>query len=385
MTGCGCVTAAGAGVGALFGAWLAGGRAIRPVRRFDTSMLAVHVGGEMPDPAPGHAHRGAAHLDVALDEALAASGLPSGACVATVVATTKGFLDSGRTVAERGEAHGVGLPARWLAARVADRVGARRPDSGWFADPVTVSTACASGTSALALVAAAAPMISRQGIDAVIVAGVDLLSDFVFRGFAALHAMDSAPCRPFDRGRAGMTASEAAAVIVLEPESRARDRGANVLATLLGGGITNDAAHPTAPSRDGAGLARAIDCALRRAEVVAADLGHVHAHGTATVFNDAMEVRAFGTALGDAAALVPVTTLKGTVGHAFGAAGVVETIASIEAVRRGVVPGIAGLDDPEPGLRLLRAPADLRSPVFLKVNAGFGGFDAAVVVAGERG
>jgi 3-oxoacyl-[acyl-carrier-protein] synthase II len=194
--------------------------------------------------------------------------------------------------------------------------------------------------------------------------------------------MDAAPCRPFDAARAGMSASEAAAVVVLEPESKARARGTQILGRLHGWGLANDAVHPTAPARDGAGLARAVEAAMSMAGVGASSLGHVHAHGTATVFNDAMEVQALTRALGPAARDVPVTTLKGTIGHTFGAAGLVETIASLEAVRSGSLPAIRGLVRPDGALRFVREPWAVTSPWFLKVGAGFGGFDAAVVFEG---
>ena len=386
VTGTGCVTPLGSGVAALYDGWLAGACGIRAVRRFPVEPLAVRIGGEMEDPAGPWPEglRGAAHLDDCLAQALSASALPRGARVAVIVATTKGFLDAGRGTAVGDPSHDIGTPARWVAGRLRERFGLDVAPIGSGFRPMTISTACASGTAALAVAAARTPAMSAAGLDAVVVAGVDLLSDFVFRGFAALAAMDPNPCRPFDTHRAGMSASEAAAVIVLEPSARARARGARVLGWITGWGLANDAAHATAPSRDGSGMAHAIGDALGRAGLDASELGHVHAHGTATVFNDAMEVRALTSALGEASRDVVVTTLKGTIGHAFGVAGLVETIASLEAVSRGVIPAIRGLVTPEPGLRLATSPVSLASPRFLKIGAGFGGFDAAVVVEGVR-
>jgi 3-oxoacyl-[acyl-carrier-protein] synthase II len=177
-----------------------------------------------------------------------------------------------------------------------------------------------------------------------------------------------------------MSASEAAAAIVLERDARARARGASILGRVLGAGLANDATHPTAPDREGRGLARAIGEAMAASGVAAEDLGHVHAHGTATVFNDAMEIRALHAALGPAAARVPVTALKGSVGHSFGPSGLVETIASLEAVRAGRLPGVVGLTRPESGLDLVTAARAVERRTFLKTGAGFGGFDAALVV-----
>lgn len=374
VTGYGCVTPLGAGVPALIDGWTARRCAIRPVRRFDTSSLRVRLGGEMSDVPALDGLRGPGHLRPALDEAMAASGLPARTRVLVLLATTKGFLESGLQVETRHPAHDIARPARFVADELRlrfsiDVVAAR-----------TVSTACASGVTTLAV--AMSEMDRADAPDAVVCAGVDLLSDFVFRGFAALAAMDAAPCRPFDVGRAGMSASEAAAVVVLEREEPARSRGATVFGRILGAGLANDAVHPTAPDHDGGGMTRAVADALRAARVPVDALGHVHAHGTATVLNDAMELRALAASLGAAAGRVPVTTLKGNIGHTFGPAGLVEVIASIEAVRAGVASPVTGLVRPEGMLDVLMDARRLARPTFLKTSAGFGGFAAAVVAEG---
>jgi 3-oxoacyl-[acyl-carrier-protein] synthase II len=388
VTGYGCVTPLGEGAAALYGGWRDGRRAIAPVRRFDTSGLEVRIGGEMPDPRgqPRGALRGAAHLETALAEALASSGLPPGIRPAILVATTKGFLESGAEVAARAETLDAGLPARWLVERLAsgrgDRFGAASSPGGLPPGAATVSTACSSGTAALALAWSRRGALEEGRFDAILIAGVDLLSDFVFRGFSALRAMDPAPCRPFDVRRAGMSAAEAAAVLILETAGAARARGAPARGFLLGGGLGGDAIHPTAPSRDGRGMAVAVAGALRTSRTAPSDLGHVHAHGTATVFNDSMELRALERALGPEAREAPLTTVKGSIGHAFGPAGLVEVIASLEAVGAGFLPGVAGLEAPEAGWPVLSSGISPRGPRFLKLGAGFGGFNAAVVMEG---
>lgn len=380
VTGYGCVTSLGEGVEALYEGWRSGRRGLAPIRRFDTSALGCRIGGEMPDPAgwTGGGRRGARHLEAALAEALASSGLPPGARTAFLVATAKGFLESGAEVAARSETMDPGLPARWLGERMAPERGDLVAGGGM----TTVSTACASGTAALALASSMGRALEEGRWDAILCAGVDLLSDFVFRGFAALGAMDPAPCRPFDLDRAGMSASEAAAVLVLESPAAARARGAPARGLLLGGGLGCDASHPTAPNRDGGGMATAIAGALRTSGTDPSRLGHIHGHGTATVFNDAMEIRALERALGPGARGVPLTTVKGNIGHSFGPAGLVEAIASLEAVRRGFLPPVAGLERPEPGWPPLVRGEAVRGPRFLKLGAGFGGFNAAVVLEG---
>jgi 3-oxoacyl-[acyl-carrier-protein] synthase II len=372
VTGAGSVTSLGPGMEGLLAGWTEGVRAIAAIRRFSTERLPVHLGAEMPDP-PGpwpDGLRGAAHLDAAVEEALAQSGLSADSRTLVLVATTKGFLDDGTGSEVGGSAADPGTPAR--------RIGARFRES----ECATVSTACAGGTAALVLALARADELRRGAFDAILVAGVDLLSDFVYRGFAALAAVDPAPCRPFDESRAGLSPAEAAAAVVIETAGRARARGAVPLGRLLGGGLSSDAGHPTSPDPEGVGLARAIRGAMARAGAEAADLGHVHAHGTGTVLNDAMEIRALHRALGAEAADVPLTTLKGNIGHPFGAAGVVEFAASLAAVRAGALPGIAGLDAPLRGIDASSRPRAVRSGAFLKVGAGFGGFNAALVAEG---
>ncbi len=383
VTGLGAVSAAGPGTGALLRAWRSGERCIRPVRRFDVAALPCGVGGEMPDPGTPAASglRGEAHLRDAVEEALRCAALPAGSRVRLVLSTTKGLLASGDEVARGAATLDPALATRRLAALLRAE-GFPVAGPGGVGDGALVSVACAGGTAAAGVALAAAEELRRGDADAVLCAGIDLLSDFVFRGFAALQAMDPAPCRPFDRGRAGMSASEGAAAILLETRDAARRRGARVRGRLLGFGLAADGTHRTAPRRDGAGLAAAVTGALAMAGVAPEALGHVHAHGTATPFNDAMEVAALRAALGPAAARVPATTLKGTVGHAFGAAGLLELVASLLALESGAVPPIAGLADPEPDLLLPREPFRPVSPLFLKVGAGFGGFNAALVAEG---
>jgi len=382
VTGYGCVTPLGRGPGALYDGWLAGDCAIRPVRRFDTSALNVELAGEIPDdavPTVAGEPRGATVLRAAVDDAMEQAGLPSGFRPLVVCATAKGFLESGAQVAARDTLHDYRRPRTVIARHLTDRHGASaEASSGGF----TVSTACASGTVALGLALAHEDLLREGGYDAIVCIGVDLISDFVYSGFASLQAVDREPCRPFDRSRAGMSPAEGAAAVVLETPEAAARRGAVPRGRLLGWGSAADGVHLTAPDREGRGMARAVRAALASAGIEAAELGHAHLHGTATAYNDAMEVFALRACLGEACASVPATTLKGTIGHTFGASGLVETVGSLEAVRRGVLPAIRGLTDPEPGLDLVTSPRDLTGHTFLKTSAGFGGFNAAVVLEG---
>jgi 3-oxoacyl-(acyl-carrier-protein) synthase len=239
-----------------------------------------------------------------------------------------------------------------------------------------VSVACVSG---LIAIAQGVKIIQRDEADAVIVVGVDSLSEFVMAGFTALKALDPIGCRPFDRERSGLSPGEAGAAIVLVrkdflPQSRIRIRGF---------GSSNDANHLTGPSRDGSGLALAIRVALKSAKLVASNIDNVHAHGTGTSYNDAMESLALNSIFGDNCP--PVSGSKGMLGHTLGAAGVIETICCILAMENNFLPGTPRLNSPADGVskNLLREPRDGKLKNILKLNTGFGGMNGALILSNE--
>ena len=196
-------------------------------------------------------------------------------------------------------------------------------------------------------------------------------------GFTALKAIDPSGCRPFDQDRRGLSPGEAGAAIVL---TRAELMPSSVI-TLGGWGSSNDANHMTGPARDGSGLAQAIRSALAMADLQAAKIDYVNAHGTGTPYNDAMESAALRAVFG--ASCPPVSGSKGMLGHTLGAAGVVETILCVLAMRERRLPGTPRLGIPAEG-----SPADLvleprsvsRLDHVLKLNTGFGGVNGALIL-----
>lgn len=240
-----------------------------------------------------------------------------------------------------------------------------------------VSLACASGAAAMAL---GAGLVRGGRADAVLVAGVDILSDFVVAGFHALKSIDPAGCRPFGRDRRGLSPGEAAAAIVL---ARRANPGARTF-RLLGWGTSNDANHLTGPSRDGRGLALAMARALENANIPPGRVGYINAHGTGTVYNDAMEALAVKAVFGNAPP--PISSTKGLTGHTLGAAGVLESVICLQAMETGLLPGTAGLDIPDSAAppSLLTAPCQCPAlDVALNVNSGFGGINAAILFGSE--
>ena len=214
----------------------------------------------------------------------------------------------------------------------------------------------------------------------------DAVTEFVYSGFASLLALDPEGARPFDRHRRGLTLGEGAAVALVMDERRARESGRAVLGSVTGWGMSCDANHMTGPAKDGSGLARAVRSALARAAQAHDGIGSISAHGTGTSFNDAMELRAFRSVLGEA--LPPVYSVKGALGHTLGAAGLVEVIVGLESLRRGQVPPSVNLKEPDAdaeGVVSAQARPQAKDAAVLSTNSGFGGINAAVVLRGAAG
>lgn len=238
--------------------------------------------------------------------------------------------------------------------------------------PMVVSHACVSGVSAIIQ---AARIIRAGRFDHVIVTGADRLTPFVVSGFASFQAMSDTPSRPFDAARDGINLGEAAATVVLSANS-----GNAPLARVLGGSTSNDANHISGPSRTGEELGFAIRNAIRESGISASDIASISAHGTATVYNDEMESKAFELlGLSDA----PLHSLKGYTGHTLGAAGILETALLVESMRVGETIASVGFENNGvPGrVNVSRETVRKAIPYALKTASGFGGCNAALVVA----
>ncbi len=382
----GVVTPVGQDLDAFWSALLTGASGISTIERFFVGDLRVGRGGEIKKLARVRDWTGvpecratrllvAAAEDLGGRRELGAVGVDP-ARLGVVVGTALGGVEEGeRALAGDGrrrrlrdalyDGPGENL-ARWL--------GARGP-------VLTVSTACASGATALAL---GADLLRQGRADAVVAGGYDPLCRFVMRGFDALRALTRDEVRPFDRRRAGLLLGEGAALVLL---LRARDAGPRRLGVLLGYGSASEAHHVSAPDPEGRGLARAIRAALRQAGVAADEVDLVSAHGTGTPQNDPAETRALRHALGPRAGRVPVNAIKSGLGHTMGAAATFEAIMCLLAARHGVIPPTRGLEEPDPACDLdlvYGAPRTGRPRVCLSTSLGFGGASAALVL-GEAG
>jgi 3-oxoacyl-[acyl-carrier-protein] synthase II len=245
-------------------------------------------------------------------------------------------------------------------------------------------SACAAGAHAIG---EAVELIESGRADAVVAGGSEAgLVPLARAAFSALDALSpTGVSRPFDVRRDGFVMGEGAAVLIVEDAEKARERGANVLAYVRGYGATTDAYHLTAPDKEGLGAAEAMRIALADAGLTPEDVVYVNAHGTSTPLNDRSETKALKLALGDAAKDIPVSSTKSAIGHLLGAAGAVEAVATILALRDRIAPPTLGHEEPEEGLDLDYVPGKARpldidgKPAVGLSNAfGFGGHNAVL-------
>jgi 3-oxoacyl-[acyl-carrier-protein] synthase II len=260
------------------------------------------------------------------------------------------------------------------AGQIAMRLGVHGPG-------FSVASACSTGAHSLG---EAKRLIERGEADAVIAGGTEAalvgLCLAAFRRMGALSREGAS--RPFDTRRDGFVMGEGAAVLVLEREEHAIARGVPILARLTGYGASNDACHITQPEENGRGAIESMKAALRDADLSPSDVGYVNAHGTSTPINDRVEALALRTVMGDDGP--PVSSSKGAVGHTLGAAGAIEALVCVEALRRGALPPTLGLEDVDPECAADHIAGAPREAPDLKValsnSFAFGGQNATLVL-----
>jgi 3-oxoacyl-[acyl-carrier-protein] synthase II len=262
-------------------------------------------------------------------------------------------------------------PAAWVGLELGAKAGVH-----------SVASACATGAEAIAL---GLDIIRSGRADVVVAGGTEaVVHALPIAGFASMRAMSvrnddpERASRPWDKGRDGFVLGEGAGVVVLERADHAKARGAKVYARLAGSGITSDGFDIVQPDPEGAGFVRAVRMALAAADLAGKDVVHVNAHATSTPTGDMVEVAGLRAAIGDHLVL---TSTKSMTGHLLGAAGAVETIATILAIRDGVIPPTINLDDPEDGLLDVAAhkARHVDVPVALNNSFGFGGHNVALL------
>ena len=404
VTGMGAVSPVGNDVESCWKNLLAGKSGIGPVTKFDATGYRCTIAGEVKDldteaiVGPKEAKR----LDlfchyavVASDEALAQAGLlhnetldptRAGVIVSSGIGGLMTIEEQIRALAEKGPkgVSPLSIPmmiSNMASGYVAIRHNLKGPN-------FCVVTACASG---LHSIGEAYWMIVRGDADVMVCGGAEaVVEPFSLAGFGSLKALSANnedpehASRPFDKERDGFVPAEGAGVLVIESEEHAKKRNANILAEIVGYGLSADAYHITHPAENGEGSQRAIKMAFQHAGLPYDALDYVNAHGTSTKLNDSTETISLKMVLGDRAKQIPVSSTKSMTGHMLGAAGGFESVVCIKAILDGVVPPTMNYATPDPECDLDYVPNEAREVdvrLALNNNLGFGGHNASVLFA----
>ena len=401
VTGLGMVTPLGDTVAKTWDGILAGRSGIGPITRFDTSGLETTIGGEARDFDPlqymdrkevRRADRFTQFAVATAAQALADAKLEITKDLAPRVGVAYGSGIGGvSTVVENVLTHAKDprrisafmIPMMIIdmaAGEIAMKFGAKGPNMG-------LASACASSAHAIG---EGAEMIRRGQADVMFAGGSEAgLIKIAIAAFNQAHALskrNDAPekaSRPFDKERDGFVFSEGGGCVVLEELQFAKARGANIVAELIGYGQSADAHHVTAPSEGGEGAVRAMRMAIEGAGIAPADVGYINAHGTSTPANDGTETAAVRTLFGDYAYKVAVSSTKSMTGHTLGAAGAIEAIFCVLAMRDGVLPPTINQEVPDPACDLDYVPNVARKQqvdISLSNSMGFGGHNAALLL-----
>src|SRR5438067_9368344 len=334
------------------------------------------LAGRGEAPRSRRLHRASHMMIQALKEVLAQE--PRFEPELTVIGTTSGGMSYGeyyyRSLRQAGDLR---RAPTWIANYPAQKpVIDAQVAFGISAPCQVIANACASGTNAIGH---AFECVRSGRYQRVLAGGYDAISELVFTGFDSLQASTPEKCRPFDRHRAGMVLGEGAAVLALENLELARKRDAPVLAEIVGYGISTDNFHITQPDPSGVGPRQAMERALHSAQISADEVDYINAHGTATIFNDAAEGKAISALFNG----VPVSSTKSMMGHSLGAAGAIEAIFCLLALKDQFLPAninFGTLDD-----RLdLNVVANESRPAAVRMalsnSFGFGGTNASILI-----
>jgi len=403
ITGMGVVTSLGQSLSVLWDNILSCKSGVKTIERFDSSDYPVHIGGEVPDfdPADYIDKRDAKRID-----RFALFGL-----AAAINAVKDSGLDMGKADLMRcGVIIGSGIGGLEELEKEHCKLIERGPDrvSPFCVPKLMVNAASAnvaihlhlqgSNTSVVTACASASHAIIdsyrhiQSGSEDVMITGgcEAALTRLGLASFCALKALSRrnedppAASRPFDRDRDGFVLAEGAGVIVLEEYEAAKKRGARIYAEVVGGGITCDADHITAPPPDGRGACRAINHALEDAGISCDKIDYINAHGTGTQMNDLSETAAIKSAFGEYAKKVAISSTKSNLGHLLGASGGVELILSALAITNSVIPPTINLENPDPQCDLDYVPLRPRQASIgyaMSNSFGFGGHNASIIIA----
>ncbi len=403
ITGLGTLSPLGNTVKDTWESLLEGRSGIGPITQFDASEFITRFAGEVKgfDPVSDLGHRLARRLDrvtqmtvVATKQALDHAKYKItetnrdriGAIIGTGVGGISTLIEQVKRYLEKGP--------RWVSpftvpmiipdapgGQIAISFGMRGPN-------YAVVTACASGTNAIG---EAMEIIRRGDADAMIAGGSEAgIVPIAIAGFNKMEAMSKRnddperASRPFDLNRDGFVLGEGSAQLLLESLEHAKERGAKILAEIVGYGSSNDAHHITAPAEDGAGAAASMELALEGAELEVDEIDYINAHGTSTKLNDLSETAAIKTVFGETAYDIPISSTKSMTGHMLGAAGGVEAVFCVKALEEGIMPPTINYETADPNCDLDYIPNEKREKELKHVMSnsfGFGGHNATLIFA----
>lgn len=393
VTGVGVVSPFGRGVETYWRSLLRGEHAWGNIRRFSADSYRSALGAEVPAAVyEDRAARGACgdppedstyYLILAAEEALEGARMGPvfadedrvGCVLGTLCASSDNMMRKGKHYLTGSDPDGIPPRASLVHFQLdylCERYNLTGPSS-------LVSTACASSTDALGF---AADLIRSGECEVALSGGGDILSQMIHGGFNSLFSISQTAPKPFDTARDGFVIGEGAGVVFLETLDSARERGATIYAEVLGYGLSNTAFHLTATSVDGSGEALAISRALADAGIGAGRIDYINLHGTGTIYNDATEKQAIAHVFGEHAGSILANSIKPAIGHCMGASGIMEAIATILALRDGIVPPtlFTSGDEPDVGVRLVTGEC-VRKELHYAISQsfGFGGACSCVV------
>ena len=412
VTGLGLVTPLGCGVDATWNRLIAGESGLRAIQSFDVSDISTKIAGQVPlgdkaaglfNPADWVDTKDVKKMDQFIIFAMAAaiqavedSGwMPeaeedrdrTGVMIGSGIGGLPSIAEGAMTIHEKGPRRlsPFFIPAALInlaSGHVSIKYGFRGPNHA-------VVTACSTGAHAIG---DAARLIQWEDADVMVAGGTEAaVCRLGLAGFAAARAMSTnfndtpeKGSRPWDKDRDGFVMGEGAGVVVLEELEHAKKRGAKIYGEIIGYGMSGDAYHLTAPTPDGNGAFRAMSAALKRAGINSDQIGYVNAHGTSTPLGDEIELGAVKRLFGDhATTKLSMSSTKSAIGHLLGAAGSVEAIFSLLAIKHGILPPTLNLDNPSPGCEVVdlvpHKAKEKKLDYALSNSFGFGGTNAALI------
>jgi 3-oxoacyl-[acyl-carrier-protein] synthase II len=410
VTGLGMVTPLGCGVDASWSRATGGQSGIRRIEGFAVDDLPCQVAGQIPrgpkaegsfDPDDWMEPKESRKVDdfivyamAAADQAIEDSGwhpesygdqVASGVLIGSGIGGLQGIEDAAHTLRDRGPRRisPFFIPGRLInlaSGQVSIRHGLKGPNH-------SVVTACSTGAHAIG---DASRLIALGDADVMVAGGTESpVCRLAVAGFAACKALSThfndrpaEASRPYDRDRDGFVMGEGAGIVVLEEREHALARGAKIYGEVIGYGLSGDAYHITAPAEDGDGAERCMRMALKRAGIAPDDVDYINAHGTSTQMGDEIELKAVERLVGNAAGTISMSSTKSATGHLLGAAGAVEAIFSLLAIRDGIAPPTLNLENPSvvTAIDLVPKAAKTRTiDVALSNSFGFGGTNASLV------